>query len=156
MLLDFLYEYRSGLVVYFLPVMDQLHKDEVKMDYSSVFINGLTSIIENHSKYKEYIAPVEYFKLLRDIMKSKENRLKCFSPFIRTATLLDGRQVACCTNYVQELKNIHLLNTTEGHFEQPIFKLLNRNKPVLKPCKQCFPDYDLFNLFLCHLSYLEN
>jgi MoaA/NifB/PqqE/SkfB family radical SAM enzyme len=146
--LDFMKEFENKLAVCFFPVMDQLHKDEVKMDYSDVFIDCLSSIIDNHEKYKTFIAPKEYFILSRQIMREKQNTMQCFSPFIRTAHFLDGRQVACCVNYVKELENIHKLKSSEDFFNQPIYKLLNRKRPVVKACRQCFPDYDLFNLYL--------
>jgi MoaA/NifB/PqqE/SkfB family radical SAM enzyme len=154
--LDYMKAYEDKLAVCFLPVMDQLHKSEIKMDYSDIFIKCLTSIIENHEKYSRFIAPKEYFVLSRQIISEKQNTLRCFSPFIRTAHFLDGRQVACCVNYIKELENVHTLQTTEEFFNQPIYKLLNRKKPVVKACKQCFPDFDLFNLYLCGRITLED
>lgn len=146
--LDYMKQFENHCAVCFLPVMDQLHKHETKMDYSNIFVDCLTSIIENHQKYSEFIAPEEYFVLSRQIIAEKQNTMRCFSPFIRTAHFLDGRQVACCVNYIKELENIHSLQSTDHFFDQSIYKLLNRNKPVVTACRQCFPDFDLFNLFL--------
>jgi len=146
--LDYMKQFEKHCAVCFLPVMDQLHKTETKMDYSNTFAECLTGIIDNHSKYKGFIAPLEYFVLSRQIINEKQNTMRCFSPFIRTAHFLDGRQVACCVNYIKELESIHSLQSSDLFFDQPIFKLLNRSKPVVAACKQCFPDFDLFNLFL--------
>jgi MoaA/NifB/PqqE/SkfB family radical SAM enzyme len=154
--LDYMKEYENKLAVCFLPVMDQLHKSETKMDFSNVFIECLTSIINNHEKYSSFIAPKEYFILSRQIITEKQNTQRCFTPFIRTAHFLDGRQVACCVNYIKELENVHTLKTANDFFDQPIYKLLNRKKPVVKACKQCFPDFDLFNLYLSGRIELED
>lgn len=146
--LEFLLPYKDRISLSLTPVKDKIQPLNLRQDYNEKYLESVDAILANHERYKSFIGPYGYFEELKNYFLQKGKQLQCFVPFIKTLILIDGKQTACSVNWIKELPNIHTLESSEGIFEQDIFKLMNRKKPVISACKEDFGDCDMFNLYM--------
>lgn len=154
--LEFLLPYKGKVALQISPVKDKIPNATARQDFDELYIDCLSKIIDNHSRYRDFIAPCEYFTSMREFFRSKKKPTRCYIPYYKMLTLLDGNLTACSVNWVKEMSNLHNMETSDSYFKQEIFQLLGRKRPILATCTHDYGDSDIYNLYMLDIIDLED
>lgn len=153
--MEFLLPYKENVTLHVLPA--NVHAEaEVQETLKTGCIKCIESIMGNHCRYSGFIPPIGYFERLKTFYFTGDKQLQCFVPYFKTLVLIDGRLIVCPENWMKEIGDLSPGAASGNNiFDDGVFKLLNRKKPVLQGCKGFCGEAEIINLYMHGAITLE-
>lgn len=154
--LEFLLPYKDCVALQISPVKDKVPNSTARQDFNEAYLDCVNSILYDHWKYKDFIAPLEYFRAMKEYFEYRKKPVQCFIPYFKLLTLIEGKQAACSVNWIKEMPGLFDIDGDQDYFDQDIFRLMCRKQPVLSTCIHDFGDSDIYNLYMLDRIGLED
>lgn len=144
---DYLLRYNKRVTLYPFPIRGRVKE---KFYPSKEHLIDLNKLINNYSKYKGILPPIEYMKCLQLFMENGERNIKCIFPQVAIGSFDDGTITPCANYWFISLGNIlqedkkTVLNRV---YSDKIYNVLLNDKHWFKECKHCFTPWEVLNLY---------